>query len=326
MSKKSIIICVINEEAHPNYVVRKAFGANFNLLLDYDWYGLYKSNVPISDIWDDLKSQIQLLKPDYLFMQIQNPNGLEAHYVEKFASLTKVINWTGDVRGSKEWMNWFVEIGKHCFLTLFSNECQAEQARELGINADYLQIGFDNIIYNRQSTILENSPEIVFCANEYGIFDCSHERVAAVLALKEEFGERFLVFGNGWHQYGIQTRAVNNVEESALYGSAKIAISISNFCIKRYFSDRLLRIMGVGGAIALSHNYPSISEDFFIGEQLDVFNNVPQLINTCHFYLDNQNEPERALTARSAYEYAHNYGTWQFRCEELLILLKKYHG
>lgn len=328
----TIIISTINEEAAPNYVVSKAFRKQFYVLAEFEWYEKLKANVPMSDVWLELEKLVCEKKPNFLFLQIQNINAVNLANAEiaqiflRISKITKIINWTGDVRDDADWLNWFFNFGQLIYLTLFSNEFQVNVLKAMGLkNVSYLQIGYDNINYTRQPKLDSHDyGDIVFCANNYsGLkdFPLSEYRKEVALQLKNKYGERFRVFGFNWQHYGINTRILRNYEEAQAYNNAKIAISISHYDYDRYFSDRLLRILGSGGAIALSHNYNGIHKDWVIGKHLDAFDTIPELMDKIDFYLTPSNEDCRQSVVNLAYSTAHTLHTWEARCMELKKLL-----
>lgn len=302
----------------PHFSLQKAFEKYFDCFT-YDWVNIAKTK----GLPQTQKAFVELLKekkPEYCFMQLQNPINMSVSVVREMAKYTKICNWSGDVRQTPEWYKWFEDIGKEIHLTLFSNNTDVDIMRERGVRADYLQVGFDDGWYYKKEK-KEGYPEIVFCCNDYGSFQLSAYRVEVVKALQKEFGERFKIFGSGWEKHGIKTHRIANVEESDMCNNCKIAISVSNFRFKRYYSDRLLRIMGCG-AFPLSHDFEEMGKDFTEGYDIVTFKNIDQLIDKCHYYL---NHPlERNAIAENAYKTAHSKCKWDNRCEELILLLEKY--
>jgi spore maturation protein CgeB len=181
-------------------------------------------------------------------------------------------------------------------------------------------VGFDKGWYDRRPK-RAGCPEIVFAANNYGIFQLSEYRAQVAMALAKKFGSRFAMYGSGWDKYKIKTRRINNSQEADAYNNCKIAISVSNFRFKRYYSDRLLRIMACD-AFPLSHDFEEMELDFTEGHDIVTFKNIPDLIEKCDYYLSHSEE--RRLIAYNAYQNAHSKCTWENRCEELIELLKKY--
>lgn len=313
-----ILYPIYMADVPPHYTLQKAFERYFDCFT-YDWVNIsQKKGLP-----ETQKDFLELLKqrrPDYCFMQLQNPINMSPSVIREMAKYTKICNWCGDIRQSKEWYEWFEVIGKEIFLTLFSNNTDVDIMRERGVRADYLQVGFDEGWYHRKEK-KQGYPEIVACINDYGHFQLSAYRVEVVKALQKEFGERFKIFGSGWEKHGIKTHRIANAEESDVYNNCKIAISVSNFRFKRYYSDRLLRIMGCG-AFPLSHDFEEMEKDFTEGMDIVTFSNIDELIQICHYYLEHNDE--RNAIADNSYHTAHTKCTWDVRCQELIQILDKY--
>lgn len=265
-------------------------------------------------------------RPDYCFMQLQNPYNMSVEMIREMAKYTKIINWTGDVRQSKEWYDWFENIGREIFLTLFCNTTDVEILRNRGVNnVGYLQIGFDHEWYKLYGDAVDDGTEIVFCANNYETFELSKYRLDVAKAMMEEFGNRFKLFGMGWHIHGIQTQTINNEMEAKYYRGATAAISISNFLHKRYHSDRLLRIMGCG-AVPLSHYFPDMEMDFCIedgnpDQQVVVFHNINEAVDKAKELLDSQNTSWATTVGLSASWQAHANHKWENRVADLLEII-----
>lgn len=318
INMSSLILYPINIESAPNWVIRKSFEKYFSPFQEYDWVNIAaKQGLPKTQ--EDFLEILKEVRPDYCFMQLQNPINMDVPTIREMAKYTKIINWCGDVRQHKEWYDWFIEIGKEIHITLFSNETDVRILREAGVRADYLQVGFDNVWYRRMPST--TTPQIVFCANNYGNFQLSKYREIVATSLHNYFGpDVFRLYGNGWGHLKIVTAPCNNVEEALLYNNAKIGISVSNFQYDRYHSDRLLRIMGCG-TLPMSHYFKRMEEDFTEGENIVVFNNTGDLITKCEYYLSH--EDERKVIADNAYNLAHTKHTWDVRCEQLIEILKK---
>lgn len=317
---KSLILYPINVESAPHFVMRKAFAARFSPFEEYDWVNIARKT-DLESTQRNFLSLLQAKRPDYCFMQLQNEINMSVPMIREMAKYTKIINWCGDIRQHKEWYDWFIDIGREIHLTLFTNETDVEIVRKAGVRADYLQVGFDSGWYNRNKKPVKGWPEIIYCANDYGKFQLSKYRGDVIVALKNTFGSRFAVYGDGWKKYNITTPRIDNELEAQAYNSCKIAISVSNFSFERYYSDRLLRIMACG-AFPLSHDFSGLEKDFTRGHDIVTFSNINDLIDKCNYYL--QHEAERKAIADNAFTTAHTKCTWDVRMTELISLLEKY--
>lgn len=246
----------------------------------------------------NLKVNLQNLKeiPDIIFLQIQSDTidgkntcdfiGKEIKDLKDRG--VKIINWTGDKRqGVPRWM---VDFATNVNITGFSNEEDVLEARKYGIESVFLQQGVDLDIFKPLGDKTE-APEIVFLANNYGNqFPLSRYRREAATALNHKFGNRFKVYGNGWNNnFNAGNLNHSQHEESKVYRSSKIAISISHFNSDRYFSDRLSRAL-CSGSFVISHEFTGIEKDFEVGKHLETFKNINELVSKCDEWLKKDEE------------------------------------
>ena len=246
--------------------------------------------------------------PDIIFMQIQSPETISIDTIKELKKRKVFIaNWTGDVRTPIP--SWYINLAPHIDVTLFTNMTDVIDFKEKKLKSDYLQIGFDPEIYCPEGAVY-TAPQIIFCANNYNdMFPLSKYRKDIVAALKKEFKEKFAIYGNGWNENEGSFNYSQPVE-AAVYRGATIVINCSHFDYERYFSDRMLRIMG-SGAFCLSHNYNGISEDYTIGQDVATFDNIEELINKCHYFLKPENNIERNSVAASGCHLVHNKFTFE---------------
>lgn len=255
------------------------------------------------------------MQPDLIWMQIQAPNILTVHAAKELAKTGFVMNFTGDIRVGTE--PWYLEIGQHIQLTAFSNMRDVENCRAAGVKSDFLNYGFDPLRYNKFPE-RHPIPEIVFFGNNYpGSFPLSGYRMEAVNIMRNEFKERFGVFGVGWGANATGNLNGNQKIESEHYNSCKIALNISHFSDKRYASDRILRIMG-SGTFCLSHNWEDLELDYTPGEDIIVFKDFNDMVEKCHHYLINDTERQRI--ADNGYRNTHAKFNFQQMAQNVLKL------
>jgi len=224
----------------------------------------------------DLIRDATVFKPDIIFLQLQSDGIITIDTARKLSQLGFVINFSGDVR--QELPDWYLQIGKEIQLSTFSNMVDVDRCIANGVNADYLEIGIDPLIYKRRN-VYKQGPSIVAHFNHYeGMFPLTDYRMEIVNRLRETFGSDFGVYGNFPNANGNFNS--DQDAESRNYNYAKIAINCSHFNFNRYASDRMLRIMG-SGCFCLSHTYTGIEIDYNIGEHVDVFNDIDELVAKC---------------------------------------------
>lgn len=263
---------------------------------------------------DQIVRDCEEFEPDIIFIQIQTPGILNISTVKRIRHLCKkIVNFTGDVRSPLP--EWYIELGREIDLTLFVSMEDVETARSKGIKADWLQLGFDDQIYNCEVSA-KSSAEIIFTANNYDHFLLSKNRLEVANALQEEFKERFQLYGSGWKIPAINSN--NSMEDqAAIYRGCKIAINYSNFNQSMYTSDRMLRIMG-SGAFCLSHEFKDYEKVYTDKENIVVFKSIQDMIEKCYYYLEN--EKERNRIALKGYYLTHKLYTWDLMINNLIKL------
>lgn len=270
-------------------------------------------------------------EPDVIFCQIQNDkigkrNTLDLNpTLQKFRNLydSFIISWNGDIRQNTPiWMSSFDSS-----ITCFTNHRDVDYARDnWGHRSDFLQIGIDPEVFNKNHNLKIEVPEIVFFGNHSGQFPLSGFRKQAVTQLKKRYGNRFQVYGNGYREAKTSFNAdprnpnENQIKESYIYSRAKVGISISHFNSEGYFSDRLLRGMG-SGCCMLSHSFPGY-EEMFSNNQISVFKDIPDLLRVCDMLLDDYRH--RNEVAKRGHDYVHANHTYHNMVEDILNLYDKW--
>lgn len=184
-------------------------------------------------------------KPDLVFAQTHQSEVISMDlYDEMRACGAFVVNWCGDVR--EPFPEVYARIAEHVDVMAFSNMTDVEILRSRGLRSEYLQIGYDPVIYNPGDGTQERSG-IVFMANNYpGRFPNSDLREQVAERLKEEFGDDFTLYGFGW---GSKARPVSGHQEADIYRRSLVAINVDHFTRPYFASDRILRAQACGCAV-----------------------------------------------------------------------------
>lgn len=306
---------VLDGEEHPHYTITKAFERAFDEVETVWWHRWYNERDKLNQ---GIREKLQNNHYDLVFMQIQEGNVIYPSTLENVYHRLPIFNWTGDVRHD---VDFFTPIGKHC-ITLFSNNEDPEKMRRLGFRADYLQVGYDHAHYHLTNGSRQS--RIIFIGNNYPhhIFAQSKYRYEMVKALKERFGNRFLVYGNNWQSIDPAIRSTaSKEEERRLYNESTISINISHINLSRYYSDRQLRAMACG-CLVLAQDYHDYEYEFEKGKDIDIWGSIEELINKCEHYLNN---PQEAVKIGSqASMKVMQKATWDYRMLEFKELIKKY--
>lgn len=260
--------------------------------------------------------------PDVTFMQLQGAGIIDTETAQQIPGFR--INWTGDVR--QPLPDWYIELGRVIDLTLFTNTADVDRMRAEGLNADYLQIGFDPKVYDNGSWGDDDgtqwypakTTDIVFMGNHYGsLYPNSKLRYDMAHHLHRTYGERFKLYGGSWDIPADYVQH-NTKKECEIYQRAKIAINCSHFDLGRYSSDRIHSIMA-SGTFCLTKYYPGIEEEFTPGEHVGVWHDLDELMSLTDFFLKLDNTREGI--AAKGYELVHSRDTWAKRIEQLKTML-----
>jgi len=307
-----ILRVAMDGEEYPHYTLTKAFENNFDEVKTIWWQQTFDFNRVIMN-------EVRENKYDAVFLQIQGDNIILEECARVIAENSIGFNWTGDVRTN---IDWYARLGRY-FVTCFTNMTDVDKMRSMGLDAEYLQIGYDTKYYYPEER--ESHNNIVFCGNYYpdSNYPLTPLRMEIAYRLKKEFNDKFNLYGGRWREHGMSSEFdnVNNEQEAEIYRTCAIAINCSHFDYSRYSSDRLLREMGCG-AFVLSHNYKDIEKDFKNGEHLVTWNNVDDLIEKCHYYL--KRKKEREIIGWKAYNYVSTTCTWDVVMKNFKQLINKY--
>lgn len=270
--------------------------------------------------------------PDLVFIQIQDDkirNGREAYdtctllgpSLERLKNAGAfIINWTGDKRHTTP--DWMVRLVKYVSVTAFSNQEDVDYMTSLGHASGFLQIGIDPYVFKKWPPA--TARDIVFMGNNHGRYPLSIQRASLVQFLQHTYKDKFGLYGNYPGNIGNLNANGNDPfpmqsQESKIYSSCKIGISISHFDSDRYTSDRLFRIMG-SGCFALSHHYKGIEKDFEVGKHLDTFRDRNELKQKIDFYLEN--EDERKQIAKNGFDLVHSKHTYNDMVEDIKKMMR----
>lgn len=249
--------------------------------------------------------------PNIVFMQVQAPNIIPISLCQLLNNKGAfIINWTGDKRA--EVPKWMIDLAPYVSLTSFSNMDDVNTMRSLGFKSEYLEIGYDHEIYKPEGEAL-NMPEIVFMGNNYGrgYFPMSGFRIDMVDFLRQEYGNRFGVYGSGW-AYGNGNFNHSQLEEAKAYRGAKIAINCSHFDSLNYNSDRLLRILG-SGVCCLSYNHKGMFKTY--GNNVLYFKDFGELKNEIDLVL---NDNWKKLIGWNGNDFVKNTFTFKHQVENII--------
>lgn len=269
-----------------------------------------------------LLAEAEKLKPDLVFMQVQNSEMLDLDTVKKLGSISFVVNYTFDMR-SKEQTEWLYAWAPFVGLICVSNLWDIDEFRNRGFeNAMCLQSSCDMEMYAPALSAPEKKG-IAFIGGNYEHsnyeFPMAKERKEMVELLKDRYKEQFSVYGMGWP--GSNPTFLPNVETDAqIYRRSLIAISHNHFLASLYTSDRIWRIMA-SGCFCLTKYFQRAETMFTCKEHIDWWTTFDELTDKIDHYLQ---APFHALQiGERGMNHVRKNHTWSNRIEEMLAFIKK---
>jgi len=269
---------------------------------------------------------IRNIEPDFVFMQIQTPDIILPASIIKINEFNKVpiLNWNGDIR--KQTPLWMLELAKVSdnIHTAFTNGRDIKTFKMNGINnVHYIQIGFEENIYNADVKPMQNVPKIIFTGSYYGDhFPLSELRLEMFNKLKSSFGSNFMAYGGNWKKMG-GNDSLTPKDTASLYKGAEIIISVNNINAFRYTSDRLLNILGTN-SFCLANYVDGLNLDFQNNKHLVYWNNIDELIDLIKEYSKSENKNKRQEIAYNGMTEVWSNHRWLNRIEQMKTEILKW--
>lgn len=254
------------------------------LLKSIDWQS-YRKTKSLSTLRNRILDEVASWKPDIVFLHLQNSEVLDLQTIKELQSMSKVVNYTFDVRGKGDvTFKWLMETAKHISLTCFSNQGDVDYCNALACSENtprpcmVLQSSADFEFYHKVEPQPNVYPEIIFLGNNYRDsynlgFPQAAQRQAMIDFLYETFGDRFCAYGLG--QKG---GYLNNEQERIAYSTAKVTLTQNQFNIPMYCSDRGWRSSACG-CMTIHEYYEGMPDTF------QFWSNFDDLRNNINFYL-----------------------------------------
>lgn len=317
---RSILHIRLDAPSYSSDAIEKGFREN-----GFEYHSLSWQNYRFSFGIEGLRSEIIRLQseinPDYIFLHIQVPDIIDAATAKKLSEKSFVINFTEDVR---EDTTWYEEVGAVIGLTVFTNMDDVKKLNEKGITAAYTPTSFNDLIYKKQDKTEKHYGDIIFIANNYvGTnlnFPMAERRLEMVKFLKDNYAERFKVYGMNWGSVDPDARLLSPTECVEAYNNCKVSISQSNFIRKGYSSDRMFNSMA-SNAITLPEYYEGIEQDFnhlTFGLHWDNFDELKKAVD-----LFINNDMAADFFRGKLNHYVHNNCNWTKRINSIMYFVKK---
>lgn len=291
---------------------------------EYCFWSRHRDGLSPEAISHELYSEAVQFKPDWIWMQLQDSRVILPRVIENIRRAlpdTLITHWMGDVREVVS--DYLSELCKATHATLISSVGQIDLYRAAGAKqAAYVQIGLDpeDVWPDHRWTVPEymTVPDVVFCGGYYGqAFPAgSRQRLAAIRALQDAFGDQFGVFGSGWPD-DVRVIGLSHVKQQAhIYRRARCVISINHFNeIERYYSDRFLIALASGRPV-VARRVPGIELEFENNAECYFWLTNEELVEHVRFVLENPSHAEHV--GRNGRRTAIANHTWEARLRWLL--------
>lgn len=201
-------------------------------------------------------------QPEFAFCQFQDRGLITRALPEYLKSIGCFsVNWSGDVRHPLPY--WYKQVAPYFSVTSFTNVTDVEEIRALGHSAEFLQIGYDERIFNTDGAGERSG--VVFLGNNYSgyRFAESEGRREMAAALAEAFPDKFTVYGMSWEGVVPERNNGGYLHETMsahVLKKALVAVGFDHFHRAGFASDRLLRATACGCAVVNQH-YEGIEQE-----------------------------------------------------------------
>lgn len=157
-----------------------------------------------------------------------------------------------------------------------------------------------------------DGPEILFT----GMINHGQKRAAHVAHLKDRYGSRFGVLGDGGPRHRKHGRALAD-----LFASVKIVVAPDGPNTDLYWSNRVYLTTGLGGF--LLHPYCAGLEQQYSPNDLRYYHSPDDLDHLIDFFLQEDGPDGRLAWAKKGYEATISKSLYRHRCEVLIDVMKE---
>jgi hypothetical protein len=281
---------------------------------ELDWHPLYRARRTF-EIGQAISDAMRQFRPQLTFLQMQTAGLITPGHLT-FGGC--VVGYNGDMRD--EFPPFDAAMGGKIHLHLFANWRDVETARGMGLRAEYMPMGYSPTVFTADGPRPADQTPIVFLANHHAHkpYPRSQERLELATFLRQNYGDRFGLYGSGWPAEW-KCRKVGEAEEASIYRGARIAVCQSQFRIAGYTSDRLFRAMACGPAV-VADRFPGV--EALVPPSTLQWETFAELKTCIDLLL--ADEQERCKIAEESTEYCRTRHTWAVRMATLVDQLKEY--
>lgn len=269
-----------------------------------------------SGMLEELRREFYRFQPTLFLSQIHNADVINAGDILALKSsfpFTTFINWNGDVWPQNLMSEGGIQIAKVMDLQLIINREILDKYQEMGIAADYWQIGWEpDGIGHDPDTV----HDVVFLATGY-----SKQRQELGRFLKNLSGVDVGLYGAGWPKDWSKGACMYDfITACKIYRGAKISIGDSQWPDTGFVSNRVFQALAAGGS-ALAHQWFKDMDKLGLedGKTCIIWCELLELETKIRYYLSH--EDERKAVAEAGEKLALERHSFETRVKELFTIL-----
>lgn len=290
--------------------------AKVAVVVEYDYVTRY-AEIGKQAMLVELMNLMYRIQPTIFLSQLHNGaqiNGDDIVSIRQSWPDTKFINWNGDFWPDNLLSEDGIKLAKAFNLQLTVNRDALEKYTEMGVTADYWQIGFEIDGIGCQATVAH---DVVFLASRYP--GPRKEFVTKLRGLPVNFG----LYGSGWPEGWSKGQSMYDFKTACgVYRGAKISIGDSQWPETGFVSNRVFQALAAGGS-ALAHQWFRDMEllGLIDGETCIIWRDFSELQKKIKYYLTHEDERKRIALAGE--KLALEKHSFDVRVQELLVIVDK---
>jgi hypothetical protein len=256
------------------------------------------------------------LHPTIVLFQLHGPDPIspnDVHGLRPYAPGAWFVNWNGDYWPENLLSEGGVALARAFDLQLTVNREVLEEYGQLGVKADYWQIGWEPDGRGHEPGP-DDLTDVVFLANGY-----SRERQNLVRRLRG-LPYSFRLWGNGWPDgWAVGQSTYDFVSACRAYRGAKFSIGDSQWPESGFVSNRVMQALAAGGSV-LCHQWFRGMEGLGLrdGETCIVWESFDELRGKLDHY--SRDEDARRRIAEAGEKLAVERHSFDVRVRELLAM------